>query len=67
MSYDSNDDLSTDLINNDIDSDLEQETSSSMSTKNKKEAETQCQIRKRIETLLEEKRLKELLDDSDDW
>ena len=31
------------------------------------QAAHKCEVRKRIEELLERKRLKELLDDSDDW
>ena len=31
------------------------------------QASHKCEVRKRIEELLERKRLKELLDDSDDW
>lgn len=31
------------------------------------QAAHKCEVRKRIEDLLERKRLKELLDDSDDW
>jgi len=34
---------------------------------NKQDSEQQTKVRKRIDELLEAKRLKELLDDSEDW
>lgn len=42
---------------------LEQQLKSS----NKQESDQQAKVRKRIDELLEAKRLKELLDDSEDW
>ncbi|WP_448568602.1 PA3496 family putative envelope integrity protein [Thalassotalea ganghwensis] len=56
MTYDSIDDLDNDMTG-DQDADFEESTSSVDSAK----------VRKRIDDLLERKRLKELLDDTDDW
>lgn len=58
MSYESDDDIIDDEDNSDFDD--------SVITEKKSEA-SNAEVRKRIDDLLERKRLKELLDDTDDW
>ena len=69
MSYDSSNELNTNFINDGetFSSDDDSVASTKMNKEDQKEADTHCQLRKRIETLVEKKRLKELLDDSEDW
>ncbi len=57
MTYDDTDDLSEDDVELDSESEVEIEPVE------KKDA----QVRRRIDDLLERKRLRELLDDTDDW
>ena len=57
MAYDSIENLNNNNVANDKDATLDIKTSEIKDTK----------VRKRIDDLLERKRLKELLDDSDDW
>lgn len=60
MTYDDTDDINdNEQLDNDSDNDLSLQSKPS----DKKDAE----VRKRIDDLLEKKRLKELLDDTDDW
>lgn len=60
MTYDDTDDINdNEQLDNDSDNDLSLQSKPS----DKKDAE----VRKRIDDLLERKRLKELLDDTDDW
>ncbi|GHF85689.1 PA3496 family putative envelope integrity protein [Thalassotalea marina] len=56
MTYDNTDDLDENL-------DIEPENTLDIKPSEEKSAD----VRKRIDDLLERKRLKELLDDSDDW
>lgn len=56
MTYDNTDDLDDDL-------DIESDNNLNIKPSEEKSAD----VRKRIDDLLERKRLKELLDDSDDW
>jgi len=56
MSYDATDDLND---NNDLDN----ESNIDLESVEQKDAK----VRKRIDDLLEKKRLRELLDDTDDW
>ncbi|GLX79645.1 hypothetical protein tinsulaeT_29850 [Thalassotalea insulae] len=57
MTYDDSDALNDGDIDNELDADID------IDTVEQKDAK----VRKRIDDLLERKRLRELLDDSDDW
>ncbi|WP_206483821.1 hypothetical protein [Thalassotalea sp. G2M2-11] len=57
MTYDDTDELNDENLSDDNDLDVEFDTIE----------QKDAQVRKRIDELLERKRLKELLDDTDDW
>ena len=57
MTYDDADELNESNMDNDFDADFELDASEQKDAK----------VRKRIDDLLEKKRLRELLDDTDDW
>ncbi|GHE87189.1 PA3496 family putative envelope integrity protein [Thalassotalea profundi] len=69
MTYDSTNNFNDDL-NDDIDDNVDNENETidhDNSIEARKKQSQSAQVRKRIDDLLEKKRLKELLDDTDDW
>lgn len=70
MTYDSTDSFNDSLDDN-LDDDLDDTSDDSddiiSSTDSRQKNKNSAQVRLRIDELLERKRLKELLDDTDDW
>ncbi|XQW84129.1 PA3496 family putative envelope integrity protein [Thalassotalea piscium] len=66
MTYDTTDRFDNDLDDN-FDDNVDESKAIEISLNNKQQDKNSTQVRQRIDELLERKRLKELLDDSDDW